>query len=130
MHSHGGDDVYSDWTTTFFNGLADGFWVKGAPAPSAQEIEFLRGIFGDGKELLDVACGAGRYTIPLARAGYSMTGVDLSDDFLAVARQREPRIDWYRGDVRELAWRDRLDGALCFGNSFGYFGAGGTRRFP
>jgi SAM-dependent methyltransferase len=129
MHSHGGDDVYSDWTTTFFNGLAVEFWVKVAPPPSAQEIEFLRGIFGDGGELLDVACGAGRYTIPLFHAGYSMTGVDLSDGFLAVARQREPRIDWHRGDVRALPWRARFDGALCFGNSFGYFPPEETRAF-
>jgi len=121
--------VYSDWTTTFFNGLAVEFWVTVAPPPSAAEIEFLRGIFGDGGELLDVACGAGRYTIPLAHAGYSMTGVDLSDDFLAVARQREPRIDWHRGDVRALPWGARFDGALCFGNSFGYFPAEETRAF-
>lgn len=121
--------MYSDWTTTFFNGLAVEFWVTVAPPPSAAEIEFLRGIFGDGGELLDVACGAGRYTIPLAHAGYSMTGVDLSDDFLAVARQREPRIDWHRGDVRALPWGARFDGALCFGNSFGYFPAEETRAF-
>jgi SAM-dependent methyltransferase len=121
--------VYSDWTTTFFNGLAVEFWVKVAPAPSAQEIEFLRNIFGDSKELLDVACGAGRYTIPLAHAGYSMTGVDLSDDFLDVAKQREPNIAWVKRDVRELPWRDRFDGALCFGNSFGYFPPEETRAF-
>jgi len=120
--------VYSDWTTTFFNGLAVEFWVTVAPAPSAQEIEFLRGIF-DGRELLDVACGAGRFTIPLAQAGYSMTGVDLSDDFLDVAKQREPAVAWEKRDVRELPWRDRFDGALCFGNSFGYFAREETRAF-
>lgn len=121
--------MYSDWTTTFFNGLAVEFWVTIAPAPSAQEIEFLQSIFGDADELLDVACGAGRYTIPLFHAGYAMTGVDLSDDFLDVARQREPRIDWVRGDVRTLPWRERFGGALCFGNSFGYFPAEETRAF-
>jgi SAM-dependent methyltransferase len=112
--------VYTDWTTTFFNGLAVEFWTTIAPAPAGAEIEFLRSIF-TGNELLDVACGAGRYTIPLHRAGYATTGIDLSDDFLAVARQREAGIDWHRGDVRALPWRGRFDGALCFGNSFGYF---------
>jgi SAM-dependent methyltransferase len=121
--------THSDWTTTFFNGLAVEFWVTIAPPPSAAEIEFLRSIFGDGGELLDVACGAGRYTIPLAHAGYSMTGADLSDDFLRVARQRAPAIAWHRGDVRELPWRERFDGALCFGNSFGYFPRPETAEF-
>ncbi|HYU25503.1 MAG TPA: class I SAM-dependent methyltransferase [Thermoanaerobaculia bacterium] len=121
--------MYSDWTTTFFNGLAVELWVKIAPPPTETEIEFLRSIFGDGGELLDVACGAGRFTIPLSHAGYSMTGVDLSDDFLRVARHRGPAIAWHRGDVRELPWRERFDGALCFGNSFGYFPRPETRAF-
>jgi SAM-dependent methyltransferase len=121
--------VYSDWTTTFFNGLAVEFWVNVAPPPSDAEIEFLRSVFGDGRELLDVACGAGRYTIPLAQAGYAMTGVDLSDDFLAVAKQRGPDIAWERRDIRDLPWEKRFDGALCFGNSFGYFPAEETRAF-
>jgi len=121
--------VYSDWTTTFFGGLAVEFWVTIAPPPSETEIEFLRSIFGVGGELLDVACGAGRYTIPLSHAGHSMTGVDLSEDFLRVARHREPAVDWHRGDVRELPWRERFDGALCFGNSFGYFPREETREF-
>lgn len=114
-------NVHSDWTTTFFNGLAVEFWVTVAPPPGDAEIDFLRGIFGEGGALLDVACGAGRYTIPLAHAGYAMTGVDLSDEFLNVAKEREPGIDWHRGDIRDLPWVDRFDGALCFGNSFGYF---------
>lgn len=121
--------MHSDWTTTFFNGLAVEFWVTIAPPPTETEIEFLRGIFGNGGELLDVACGAGRFTIPLSHAGYSMTGVDLSDDFLRVARHREPAVAWHRGDVRELPWSERFDGALCFGNSFGYFPREETRAF-
>jgi SAM-dependent methyltransferase len=127
MHSHGGD-VYSDWTTTFFGGLAVEFWVKVAPAPDKTEIEFLRSVFDGGPELLDIACGAGSFTIPLADAGYSMTGADLSDDFLRVARERAPGIDWQRTDIRELPWQRRFDGALCFGNSFGYFPPDETRR--
>lgn len=120
--------MYSDWTTTFFNGLSVEFWVTIAPPPSDAEIEFLRGVF-HGKELLDVACGAGRYTIPLAQAGYAMTGVDLSDDFLAVAKQRAPHIAWEKRDIRDLPWEARFDGALCFGNSFGYFPRGETCAF-
>ncbi len=114
---------------TFFDGLAVEFWVKIAPAPSDAEIEFLQSIFGDARELLDVACGGGRYSIPLFRAGYALTGVDLSDDFLNVAGHREPAIAWHRGDIRELPWHDCFDGAVCFGNSFAYFPRQETREF-
>ena len=34
----------------------------------------------------DVACGTGNITIPLARRGYDMTGVDASESMLNVAR--------------------------------------------
>ena len=36
----------------------------------------------------DVACGTGNITIPLARRGYDMTGVDVSESMLNVAREK------------------------------------------
>ena len=120
--------MYSDWTTRFFNGLAVEFWIKVAPPPTNAEIGFLREIFR-GAELLDLACGAGRYTIPLAAAGYRMTGIDISDDFLSDARKSELPIAWLQEDIRDLDFDRRFDGALCFGNSFGYFDPRETRGF-
>lgn len=38
--------------------------------------------------ILDAACGTGSMTLELARRGYDMTGVDLSPEMLAVARER------------------------------------------
>lgn len=39
-------------------------------------------------EILDVACGTGVVTVELAKKGYEMTGVDLSQDMLGHARER------------------------------------------
>ena len=128
MHHTEEIDVYTDWTTKFFDGLAVDFWIRVAPPPSDAELAFLQEIFR-GNELLDVACGAGRYTIPLAAAGYRMTGVDISGDFLRAARTSSLPIDWQQSDIRELGWRERFDGALCFGNSFAYFDREETKRF-
>jgi SAM-dependent methyltransferase len=41
-----------------------------------------------GKRLLDVGCGAGRNAVPLARQGWSVTGVDLSWPMLQAAAGR------------------------------------------
>lgn len=38
--------------------------------------------------ILDLACGTGAMTIELAKRGYDMTGIDLSEDMLAVARKK------------------------------------------
>ena len=107
--------------------MAVDFWLAVAPAPD-DDIAFLRSVF-TGNEILDVACGAGRHAIPLARAGYDVTAVDISSDFLAKGRDagRGLAIDWREGDMRELPWHGRFDGVLCFGNSFGYLGRDGTR---
>ncbi|MEM6288053.1 MAG: bifunctional 2-polyprenyl-6-hydroxyphenol methylase/3-demethylubiquinol 3-O-methyltransferase UbiG [Bacteroidota bacterium] len=43
-----------------------------------------------GSRVLDVACGAGLVTLPMATAGYRMEGVDLAENALDVARQRVP----------------------------------------
>jgi SAM-dependent methyltransferase len=41
-----------------------------------------------GGPILELGCGAGRALLPLARAGYAVTGVDLSPAMLAVARDK------------------------------------------
>ena len=116
----------SEWFRDFFDGIAVDFWMAVAP-PADDDVQFLKSIFEDGGEILDLACGAGRHTIPLARAGYRMTGVDLSSKSIALARDAAPEIDWQLRDMRDLSWRDRFDGAICFGNSFGYIGRQGSR---
>ena len=117
----------NDWYQDFFNGLAVDFWMAAAPPPD-DDIAFLRSVFPENGEVLDVACGAGRHAIPLARAGYRVTGVDISADCLARARKAsDAAIEWQQRDMRDLPWQSRFEGALCFGNSFGYVGREGTR---
>jgi 2-polyprenyl-3-methyl-5-hydroxy-6-metoxy-1,4-benzoquinol methylase len=50
-----------------------------------------------------------------------MTGVDLSDEFIAEARQTaalgQLNVDWIRTDMRNVHTLADFDGAFCFGNS-------------
>src|SRR3954447_953323 len=80
----------------------------------------------EGGELLDVPCGFGRHSVPLARAGYRVTGVDRSAALLEEARRRaggERWPKWVAADYRELPFADAsFDAALNLFTSLGYLG--------
>ena len=77
-----------------------------------------------GMDVLDVACGTGNTTIPAARAGARVTGLDLSPKLLDVARDRAAdemvEIDWVEGDAQALPFEDAsFDRVLSsFGHMF------------
>lgn len=63
---------------------------------------------------LDVGCGSGNYTCALSDQGLHECGVDISEEMLSKARQKNPRIEWVHGDARKLPFQDRqFDGATC-----------------
>ena len=76
--------------------------------------------------MLDVACGRGRHSQFLASLGFDVTGIDLSFESIAVAKQAEKEnLHFYQHDMRLPAWINYFDYAFNFFTSFGYFS---TRR--
>jgi ubiquinone/menaquinone biosynthesis C-methylase UbiE len=79
-----------------------------------------------GGDLLDVPCGFGRHSVPLAHAGYRVVGVDRSESLLAEAERRAGGERWprlVRADYRELPFPDEsFDAALNLFTSLGYLG--------
>lgn len=85
--------------------------------------------------LVDLACGPGRHSLELARRGYAVTGVDLSERFLVRARdsasqaRSSPAPRFVCGDLRQLMLAERSVAAvLLLGNSFGYFDDGDNHQ--
>ena len=85
-----------------------------------------------GADVLDAPCGFGRHSLPLARAGYRVVGVDRSEVQLREARRQAADAQWPRfvqGDLRELPLAgDSFDTALCLFTSIGYRGEEGDRQ--
>jgi SAM-dependent methyltransferase len=85
-----------------------------------------------GADVLDAPCGYGRHSIPLARAGYHVVGVDRSPVLLEEGRRRAGGGEWPRwvhADHRELPLEEAsFDAALCLFSSLGYRGEDGDAR--
>lgn len=81
-----------------------------------QELNYNKSL-----KILDVGCGTGRHTIELTKRGYNVTGVDLSDSQLSVAREKATqenlKIDFQKQDARNLPFNKEFDVAimLCEG---------------
>lgn len=62
--------------------------------------------------VLDAACGTGRFTEQLAKAGHRVIGVDSSPDMLVRARERAPAAELRVGDLHDLPLDDGEAGAV------------------
>ena len=84
-----------------------------------QEVAFLWDALGlgDGARVLDVGCGPGRHSLALARHGAQVTGVDISPEFIDLARTAAHdgglSVDFQVGDARALAFDAEFDAAIC-----------------
>jgi SAM-dependent methyltransferase len=93
---------------------------------AAEDIEPLLALSrNDPRRVLDLACGPGRHTIPLAQKGLEVTGVDLSSFLLAKAREnaRAARVtpEFIKSDMRSFVRPNGFDAVLSLYTSFGYF---------
>lgn len=101
------------------------------------EVEGLVRIFEEfnvsqGSRILDVSCGIGRHSIPLAEKGYNVLGLDLSPIFIgkakatAKARKVNSRAKFRVADVREIAnviqIEEPFNVILDLWSSHGYYG--------
>ena len=79
-----------------------------------------------GARILDLCCGVGRHTVPLATRGYRMSGLDLDAAALEKARRRADEagveVAWHQRDMRNIPYQGKLDAVLNVGSSWGYYG--------
>ncbi|MBM4762362.1 class I SAM-dependent methyltransferase [Bacillus sp. B15-48] len=77
-----------------------------------------------GSRLMDLACGTGELSIRLAKAGFQVTGIDLSEDMLAVAQAKTEEegleIPYYHQDMTELTGLSEFDVVGIFCDSLNY----------
>jgi SAM-dependent methyltransferase len=67
---------------------------------------YLRKVKRYGDPVLELGCGTGRIAIPLAEAGYKVTGLDASQPMLSEARRKSEaagvQVEWIHADCRQF----------------------------
>ena len=121
-------DYDTEWYRSFFG--SDYLHIYGGELTaerSEEEAGFVMRALGlrPGDRVLDLCCGPGRHSVPLAAAGLSVTGLDMSDEYLGLAEEAARKagvsVRLVRGDMRELAFRGEFDAVVSMFTAFGYF---------
>jgi len=91
-----------------------------------KEAGFLVSALGlkRGQRILDVPCGTGRHSVVFARHGLAVTGVDINEPCLKLARKtcRNTGVALQKGDMSKLSrYRSQIDALVNLFTSFGYF---------
>lgn len=110
----------TQWYETLFADFAKTYDKEVFTQGTLGEVDFVeRELGGDRcKKILDIACGTGRHAIELARGGYQVTGFDLSEGQLRLAREKASvagvSVEFQRRDATEPHFTQEFDAALMF----------------
>jgi SAM-dependent methyltransferase len=112
---------YKDWfNSPFYHKLYFERDEKEAAVFISRLIDHLKP--SRGSYMLDVACGRGRHSRILAEKGFVVTGIDISFESIAFAKNLEnKRLEFYQHDMRLPFRVNYFDYTFNFFTSFGYF---------
>jgi SAM-dependent methyltransferase len=97
----------------------------------AREVDFLERVFSQCSQVsvrrvLDMGCGTGIHSIELARRGYEVLGVDLSQKMIEVAREKSRAagvtgVYFLQADATRLEFEEEFDAAIAMYGVISYF---------
>lgn len=111
------------WYESFFENYARTYDKEPFVQGTMGECDFIEREIGRDTtvKILDIGCGTGRHAIELAKRGYRVTGIDLSEAQLVRAREKAKEagvtVDLQKHDARALPFENEFDLAimLCEG---------------
>jgi SAM-dependent methyltransferase len=77
------------------------------------------------RKILDLGCGTGNHSIELAKRGYEVIGIDISEKMITIATEKlknlnKRRIKFIRDDIRNFSLNERFDAVISMFAVIGY----------
>lgn len=99
-------DILSENESILYNGkYYDLIYENYYPIPNLTHLDIpfwldIASQYGD--PILDLSCGTGRVTVPLAEKGFRVTGIDIADSMLEVAKDKSSQVEWIKADIQNF----------------------------
>jgi len=106
------------WYEEIFENYAEGYDREVFTRGTLGEVDFFEKEFRSDrtKKILDLGCGTGRHAVELAKRGYVVTGLDLSETLLERAREKAAaagvKVDFIHADARSYHVDAEYDAVL------------------
>ena len=100
------------WYEELFEDYSDKYDKETFTAGTPGEVDFFEKeiAFNRSYRILDIGCGTGRHSLELARRGYSVTGIDLSESMINkakdIALKENLKVDFLVKDARNFSFRE------------------------
>jgi SAM-dependent methyltransferase len=106
------------WYEKLFENYANKYDKEPFVAGTMGEVDFIEKEinYDKTKNILDIGCGTGRHSVELAKRGYIVTGLDLSEAQLKKAKEKagkeNVKIDFMKEDARNFSLNEKYDLAI------------------
>lgn len=104
------EELFENYSRTYNNES----YVQG----TIGEVDFIEKEinYDKSKKILDIGCGTGRHSIELAKRGYGVTGIDLSENQLESAKEKAKKegvsVSFIKKDARHFNFNGQFDLAI------------------
>jgi len=103
------------WYEELFTNYANKYEKENFTQGTLGEVDFIEKEINKDKncKILDIGCGTGRHAIELAKRGYNVTGIDLSESMIEKAREKARAsgldVNLQVADARNLSFEDQFN---------------------